>query len=231
MWTWLTSSEKTSRQSGGEGRSPTTPPAPGGRKGQAAGDSRPIELGAMLWGGVASQHPKRIRELMAYQTTITREARRCGGAGWQGYDSMFRQHAANLPNIDWSKVNNSLFAVTFMAQQNGRGKTCELCLEPDHVAAECALAPAKPSEPPPPRQPAGLGGMPTGQRRASTSQEWRPREEYNGPRGQAANRPPGDRQERVCYSWNDCTCRFINCRYRYECARCGGEHRASTLVH
>ena len=91
--------------------------------------------------------------------------------------------------------------------------------------------PAKPSEPPPPRQPAGLGGMPTGQRCASTSREWRPREEYNGPRGQAANRPPGDRQERVCYSWNDCTCRFINCRYRHECDRCGGEHRASTLVH
>ena len=108
---------------------------------------------------VASQHPKRICELMAYQTTIIREARRCGGAGWQGYDSMFRQHAANLPNIDWSKVNNSLFTVTFMAQQNGRGKTCELCLDPDHVAAECALAPAKPSEPPPPRQPVGLGGM------------------------------------------------------------------------
>ena len=77
---------------------------------------------------------------MAYQTTIIREARRCGGAGWKGYDSMFRQHAANLPNIDWSKVNNSLFAFTFMAQQNGRGKTYELCLEPDHVAAECALA-------------------------------------------------------------------------------------------
>ena len=175
---------------------------------------------------MASQHPERIRELMAYQTTIIREARRCGGAGWQGYDSMFHQHAANLPNIDWSKVNNSLIAVTFMAQQNSRGKTCELCLEPDHVAAECALAPAKPCEPPPPRQPAGLGGMPAGQRRASTSREWRSREEYSGLRGQAANRLPGDRQERVCYSWNDGTCRFMNSRYRHECAHCGGEHQA-----
>ena len=175
---------------------------------------------------VASKHPEKIREMMAYQTTIIREARRCGGAGWQGYDNMFRQHAANLPSIDWSKVNNSLFAVTFMAQQNGRGKTCELCLEPDHVAAECALAPAKPREPPTQRQPAGLGIVPAGQRRAGSSREWRSRDEYSGPRGQAASKPLADRSDRVCYSWNDGTCRFINCRYRHECARCGGDHRA-----
>lgn len=56
---------------------------------------------------------------MVYQTTIIQEARRCGGAGWQGYDNMFRQHSANLPNIDWLIVNNSQFVVTFMAQQNG----------------------------------------------------------------------------------------------------------------
>ena len=134
---------------------------------------------------VASKHPEKISEKMAYQTTIIHEARRCGGAGWQGYDNMFRQHAANLPSIDWSKVNNSLFAVTFMAQQNGRGKTCELCLEPDHMAAECALAPAKPREPPTQRQPAGLGIVPAGQCRAGSSREWRSRDEYSGPRGQA----------------------------------------------
>jgi hypothetical protein len=175
---------------------------------------------------VASKHPDKIREMMAYQTTIICEARRCGGAGWQGYDNMFRQHATNLPNIDWSKVNNSLFAVTFMAQQNSRGKNCELCLEPDHTVTECALAPSKPREPPTQRQPAGLGIVPAGQRRAGPSREWRSRDEYSGPRGQAASKPPADRSDRVCYSWNDGTCRFINCRYRHECARCGGDHRA-----
>ena len=29
-----------------------------------------------------------------------------------------------LPGSDWSQPNSSLFAVTFLAQQNGRGKTC-----------------------------------------------------------------------------------------------------------
>jgi hypothetical protein len=67
---------------------------------------------------VASQNPEKLTQLLAYQTTIIREAQRCSGAGWQGYDTtMFRQHAANAgAGIDWSKLNNSLFAVTFLAQ-------------------------------------------------------------------------------------------------------------------
>ena len=124
---------------------------------------------------VASQHPEKLTQLLAYQTTVIREARRCGGTGWQGYDSMFRQHAANMgADTDWSKLNNSLYAVTFLAQQNGRGRTCEYCLESDHVAAECALAPSRPTEPQPPaRQPQGrgcsLGGQsPEGQGRVAT---------------------------------------------------------------
>ena len=53
---------------------------------------------------VANQHPKKLKELVAYQNTLIREARRCGGAGWQGYYNMFRQHAATSQEIDWSKV-------------------------------------------------------------------------------------------------------------------------------
>lgn len=33
-------------------------------------------------GVVASKHSDRVPQLLAYQTTIVREARRCGGAGW-----------------------------------------------------------------------------------------------------------------------------------------------------
>lgn len=43
---------------------------------------------------------------------------------------MFRQQAASSPGLDWSQLNSSLFAVTFLAQQNGRGKTCRFCLRP-----------------------------------------------------------------------------------------------------
>jgi hypothetical protein len=49
---------------------------------------------------VTAKHPDRILQLLAYQTMVVREARRCGGRGWQSYDAMFRQQAAISPSID-----------------------------------------------------------------------------------------------------------------------------------
>ena len=173
---------------------------------------------------VASQHPEKVTQRLAYQTTVIREARRCGGAGWQGYDAMFRQHAASAgAEADWSKLNSSLFAVTFLAQQNGRGKTCEYCLEADHVAAECALAPTRPAEPQPPvRQPLGQGSGGADSQRPGDNRDFMG---AAGGRSRALGRAPVDR---ICYSWNDGFCRFQpRCRFKHECARCGGDHRAT----
>ena len=39
---------------------------------------------------VCSQHPEKVKEMWTYQTTMIREARRCGGRGWALYDSAFR---------------------------------------------------------------------------------------------------------------------------------------------
>ena len=64
---------------------------------------------------VAQKCPNRVRELWAYQTMVVHEARRCGGKGWQIYDSMFRQQAANNPKVDWSVLNTS---TSFLAMQN-----------------------------------------------------------------------------------------------------------------
>ena len=79
-------------------------------------------------------------QLLAYQTMVVREARRCGGRGWQSYNAMFRQQAAISPSVDWSKLNNSLYSTTFLQQQNGRGRICVHCMETDHGSQECALA-------------------------------------------------------------------------------------------
>eukprot|EP00731_Ephydatia_muelleri_P012358 Em0006g1252a len=72
-------------------------------------------------GVVASRQPEKVKQLLAYQTLIIREARRLGGRGWLAYDSMFRQQAAVLQSTDWSKLNSTLYAVTFLAQQGGEG--------------------------------------------------------------------------------------------------------------
>ena len=73
---------------------------------------------------------------------------------------MFCRHAATGgKDVDWLQLNNSLYAETFLAQQNGKGRTCLHCLEMDHQAAECALAPKTTGEQPQPvRQNVASGG-------------------------------------------------------------------------
>ena len=99
-----------------------------------------------IYAGIVATHkPEKLRQLMVYQTLIFREVQRCGGHdGWQGYDTMFRQLAATVPSTDWGQLNSALYTVTFMAQQNGKGKTCHYCLETHHQSSDCALAPRKP---------------------------------------------------------------------------------------
>lgn len=59
------------------------------------------------------------------------------------HSTMFRQLAATNPSVDWGELNSSLYTVTFMAQQNEKGKTCQYCLETDQQGPDCALVPKK----------------------------------------------------------------------------------------
>lgn len=89
---------------------------------------------------VASKQPEWLQQLLAYQTLIVREAQRCGGRGWLVYDSYFRQQVVGNKHADWSRLNQSLYAITFIAQgERHRGRSCIICLESDHVEEQCAL--------------------------------------------------------------------------------------------
>lgn len=88
---------------------------------------------------MAAAHPEKVQQLLAYQTTVVWEARRCGGTGWQAYDTMFRQQVASDLKSDWSKLNSYLYAITFLVHQNGKGKTCLHRLETNHSASDCAF--------------------------------------------------------------------------------------------
>ena len=108
---------------------------------------------------MTSKKPEKMRQLLAYQTLIVWEARRCGGKGWLAYDSYFRQQAVGDDKADWSRLNQSLYAVTFIAQgERTKGRCCVLCLESDHAEEQCALYT------PPPKQtykkPAETGATP-----------------------------------------------------------------------
>ena len=75
---------------------------------------------------MVSKFPGRVPNMLAYQTTLVREARRCGGGGWLAYGTAFRQQAATDALCDWSKLNSSLYPVTLMAQASGKGKCLAL---------------------------------------------------------------------------------------------------------
>ena len=86
------------------------------------------------------KHPEMIKPLLAHQTMIVREARRCGGNGWLAYDTYFQQQVAGGPKADWSCLNTSLYAVTFLAQGGKGGQSCTTCMETDHTQYDCAVS-------------------------------------------------------------------------------------------
>jgi len=153
---------------------------------------------------LTSKHPDRVRQLLAYQTLIVREARRCGGRGWLAYDSYFRQQVVGDDSADWSKLNQSLYAVTFIAQgDREKGRNCGICLECDHAEEQCALY-------------------------SSTARAASGRKDKSSERGGEKD-PAGGRGKQpskmACFAWNQSECRYPLCRYRHVCTKCGGDHR------
>ena len=136
---------------------------------------------------LCSKHPGMIKQLLAYQTTIIREARRCGGNGWLQYDSFFRQQVAGNPDADWSSLNTSLYAVTFLAQGGKGGQSCASCMEADHTQQDCAMSGRRPRSPTPKRR------------------AYQPPDPYTPDRGK--RRSVGT----CCFAWNQGECRMRAC--------------------
>ena len=86
---------------------------------------------------VGAHYPEKARELLAYQSLIIAEHRRCGGEGWLLYEMAFHQRISNIKEADFSKLNQSLYLTTFVAY----GRSCSRCLLSDHSQEECALHP------------------------------------------------------------------------------------------
>ena len=66
-------------------------------------------MAAVLWDlciHCGQSHTRELRQLMVYQTLMIHEAWRCGGNGWQGYNTMFRRLAATVPSTDWEQLNS-----------------------------------------------------------------------------------------------------------------------------
>ena len=147
---------------------------------------------------LTAKHPEMVKQLFAYHTMMLREAHRCGGSGWQTYDSYFRQQVAGNPTADWSWLNTALYAVTFLSQSNKSGTNCTLCMASDHTSQECAITLHQPRQMlPAKRSLSGSADSEKDKRRAVTP---------------------------CCFALNQGECRYPRCKYRHTCLHCSGDH-------
>ena len=157
---------------------------------------------------VVSKYPEKGKELWAYQVTLIREARRCGGQGWLLYDSAFCQQITSFDAVDFSKINQSLYSTMFLAYGAG-ARFCPECMMADHSQEECALHLSR--------------ALPVVQ-----MQEVR-----RGGREEPHPRPPDGYKRRAgrrgpCFQWNDGRCTHPYCRFEHVCSHCYGDHKRVT---
>ena len=154
---------------------------------------------------VCRKHPEKMRELWAYQALMISEFCGCGGRGWQLYDTAFRQHAASLEFVDFSKINQGLYATTFLALRGERAVLSKLHVVGPYVGG-MRIAPKQ----------VGAGDPYWGWISEGS------KEEVRMPWGQERRRPPRG----ACFAWNDGRCSTPCCRFSHFCSRCGSsDHR------
>ena len=150
---------------------------------------------------LGTKHPDLVHSRLAYMAMLIAEERRYGGEGWRTYDSIFRQQAADDDSVDWTVLDHSLHASTFLHHGDGPGMFCSLCSGTDHTSSTCAMQ--------------AIMIQSTGQKPKpkTPNQRWQTNN-YTTP-------PP------VCLNWNRGICFRPDCRYRHTCATCPGSHPAT----
>ena len=121
--------------------------------------------------------------------------------GGSFYDTQFRQQITSFDTADFSRLNQSLYAITFLVYGgDGRQKVCPDSMMLDHAYKECTLYPNRTA---PFLRMQEVGG------RQQRGQEVRRKWERAGP----------------CFVWNEGWCAFTRCRYEHVCSQCAGDHK------
>ena len=80
-----------------------------------------------------------IAETMAYMVMIVKAVENYTGLAWVWYDEAFHNWAAAKRNVQWFKVNPSLFAQCFTAGKAHNPAYHDLCWSSSHPTQDCAL--------------------------------------------------------------------------------------------
>ena len=154
---------------------------------------------------LSEAHPSLVKSRLAYLALVVAEARRNGGDGWIAYDAIFRQNAAEDETTDWTRLDTSLHAATFVAQSSGARSVCPYCSASDHLPRNCALQP--------------LSGRSGATYQAQVGSQ--PKAPHDNLRSRAL-----PTSFPVCIRWNKGDCSSPTCRYHHSCATCPGSHQA-----
>jgi hypothetical protein len=164
-----------------------------------------VQCFAVYIGVMSRRYPEAVPELLAYMILIIRTSREFAELAWAQYDASYRRHAANVGNRQWSRINPSMYAVSFTGKAQASPR-CELCASVFHLSRDCPF---------------------------STKTEMEKTLEAvlsacsNRAGGSGAPANPGSvvrESNEVCRKWNEERCNYQWCRYRHVCLECGGVH-------
>ena len=93
-----------------------------------------------LCGDTVRQVPRRMPQLMAYQTIIAKASQ---WPSWVVYDQNFRQEAAGNLHQSWARVDPSIYAQCFTGQAISNENWCTRCQCLDHATSSCPYRPRK----------------------------------------------------------------------------------------
>ena len=84
---------------------------------------------------VATKHPNKVSDLLAYSSLMVLGARNFEGDGWIQYDWYFRKSVAFNPHAKWGEIQPMFWSLAFA---NARTKEhCAICFSLDHTTVEC----------------------------------------------------------------------------------------------
>lgn len=103
-----------------------------------------LQAYSTLVGALSTTYPTKVPELMAYQSTVIRCYRDFEGAAWVQYDRAYRRQAAVSRDLNWSRINTTLYSLCFAGRAK-RNNVCAFCLSNNHPSERCPEAPMQPA--------------------------------------------------------------------------------------
>lgn len=152
-----------------------------------------------LYVAVLAPKPEKVRDLMAYQAIIAKASIKYRWPSWVVYDQNFRQEISGNSEQTWSKVDPSIYALSFTGQASSGENWCVNCQCLDHTTQNCPMRPSK-------------------KRTWNTAMG-------SSPQRPAGQRPAGQRPP-ICLKYNkfDGDCKFgKDCRFTHACSSCKEE--------